>query len=586
MPTQYVYVLPTASIQGRGGSWVSPEARVVSASAECPEDKSIATVAMSNERVQGFVPVESVITTASLHRRTSRGPDYASENRALLALIESMRDAPDSILETLSATALQLCGAQSAGLSLLDDQRQRFRWAGVVGRWAEHTGGGTPREFGPCGTVLDLGTPQLFNRPERHFAYLASVEPYIDEGLLLPFSVNGEAVGTIWVIAHDERCRFDHEHLRVMSNLATVAATIYQMRLRIDALTKTRADLSQATSDLMEANRLAEQLKQEKLSLEDELGTARPFPEIIGKSAALAAVLKQTETVAKTDTTVVILGETGVGKELIARAIHTSSSRRDRQFAKLNCAAIPTALLESELFGHERGAFTDARTQKLGRFEVAHGGTLFLDEIGDLPLEVQPKLLRVLQEQEFERLGSSRTIRVDVRVIAATNRNLAQMVADGRFREDLYYRLNVFPITVPPLRDRREDIAALACFFVKRYADRLHKAIDTIPPDALHALTKWHWPGNVRELASFLERAVILSEGDTLHVPAIDIGSPAQQRPANGTLEAVERDVILRALDESRGVIAGPRGAAAKLGLKRTTLAAKMQRLGISRRRI
>jgi len=527
---------------------------------------------MNNERTGGPFPLESVITTTELHRRIDRGPDYASENRALLTLIESMRDAPDSILEILSTTALRLCGAHSAGLSLLDDHRQRFRWAGVVGRWAEHVGGGTPRVFGPCGTVLDLGAPQLFRRPERHFTYLASVQPYIEEGLLLPFRVHGEVVGTIWVIAHDEGCRFDREHLRVMTNLAAVTETIYQMRLRIDALS--------------EANRLAEQLKQEKLSLEDELGRTHGFPEIVGTSAALGSVLKQTDTVAKTDTTVLVLGETGSGKELIARAIHTNSSRRSRQFSKLNCAAIPATLLESELFGHERGAFTDARAQKLGRFEMAHGGTLFLDEIGDLPLEMQPKLLRVLQEQEFERLGGSRTIRVDVRVVAATNRNLAQMVAEGRFREDLYYRLRVFPITVPPLRDRRDDIPALACYFVKRHANRLHKTIDTIPADALHALTKWQWPGNVRELASFMERAVILTEGKTLYVPTTELQAPVRRLASGGTLETVEREVILRALEESRGVIAGPRGAATKLGLKRTTLAAKMQRLGISRRRL
>jgi formate hydrogenlyase transcriptional activator len=527
--------------------------------------------AMNDERAApGSLPLEAVIDTRDLERRPCRVPDFASENRALLALIESMREAPDSVLERLSATALRLCGAHSAGLSLLDERRQRFRWAGVVGRWAEHVGGGTPRAFGPCGTVLDLDAPQLFSRPERHFAYLASVRPYIEEGLLLPFRVNGEAVGTIWVIAHDDRCRFDREHLRVMMNLATVAATIYQMRLRMQALA--------------EATRLAEQLEQEKLSLESELG--RPFPEIIGNSAALAPVLKQADTVAKTDATVLVLGETGVGKELIARAIHANGSRRNRQFAKLNCAAIPAALLESELFGHERGAFTDARAQKIGRFEVADGGTLFLDEIGDLPLELQPKLLRVLQEQEFERLGGSRTIRVDVRVIAATNRNLAQMVAEGRFREDLYYRLRVFPITVPPLRDRREDIPALASYFVRWHADRLHKVIDTIPADALHALKNWHWPGNVRELANFLERAVILTEGNVLYVPSTDLHDPVLLPSSGGTLEAVERNVILHALKDSRGVIAGPRGAAAKLGLKRTTLAAKMQRLGISRRHI
>jgi len=351
-----------------------------------------------------------------------------------------------------------------------------------------------------------------------------------------------------------------------------------------------------------EITELKERLAKEKLYLEEEIRTEHNFEEIVGESAALRRVLKQVETVAPTDSTVLIRGETGTGKELIARALHELSPRRERTFVKINCAAIPTGLLESELFGHEKGAFTGAIMQKIGRFELAHEGTLFLDEVGDIPPELQPKLLRVLQEQEFERLGSTRTVSVDVRLVAATNRDLSQMVAAGEFRNDLYYRLNVFPVILPPLRERRDDIPRLVRHFAQKVARRMGRRIETIPAEAMDALVQYPWPGNVRELENVIERAVILSPGAVLQInaselkaePSVVRGShdPAPNgtvgRPATtnaSTLADAEREHILGALRESRWVLGGPNGAAARLAMKRTTLQSKMKKLGISRPR-
>jgi formate hydrogenlyase transcriptional activator len=322
------------------------------------------------------------------------------------------------------------------------------------------------------------------------------------------------------------------------------------------------------------------QLAEEKVYLEDEIRTDNRFEEIVGQSRALKAVLKQVETVAPTDSTVLIFGETGSGKELVARAIHDLSSRRQGTFVNLNCAAIPTGLLESEMFGHEKGAFTGAIAQRIGRFELAHRGTMFLDEVGEIPLELQTKLLRVLQEREFERLGSSRTIRTGARLVAATNRDLAAMVEERLFRADLYYRLNVFPITVPPLRDRPGDIPLLVRYFVQQYARRMNRRILTIPAASMQALARYHWPGNIRELQNFIERAVILSPGPVLQAPVREL-KRAEAAPGSVTLEAAEREAILRALRDSAGRVGGEHGAAARLGMKRTTLQAKMRKLGI-----
>ena len=308
-------------------------------------------------------------------------------------------------------------------------------------------------------------------------------------------------------------------------------------------------------------------------------GGGDAFEEIVGRSTALRRVLEAVETVSPTTATVLILGETGTGKELIARAVHRMSERRNCPFVTLNCAAIPTGLLESELFGYERGAFTGALSQKLGRFELANRGTLFLDEVGDIPLELQPKLLRALQEKAFERLGGTRTIPIDVRLVAATNRNLTQMMTDKLFRSDLYYRLKVFPITIPPLRDRPADIAALAEHFTRKCAREMSRPVPVIPPDCMRTLVSWRWPGNARELENFIERAVILSSGTTLHPPLAELQDEAVGA-AGGTLAEIEREYIIRVLRETGGVVSA---AATRLGVPRTTLNAMMGKLGISR---
>jgi formate hydrogenlyase transcriptional activator len=315
----------------------------------------------------------------------------------------------------------------------------------------------------------------------------------------------------------------------------------------------------------------------------DQDRNPRRFEQIIGNSPALGSVLEQVEQVAPTDSTVLIQGETGTGKELVARAIHNLSTRCGRPFVKLNCAAIPFDLLESELFGHERGAFTGAIAQKIGRFELADKGTLFLDEVGDIPAALQPKLLRVLQEQEFERLGSTRTHQVDVRLVAATNRNLVDMVKRSQFRSDLYYRLNVFPVPLPPLRARCEDIPALVQHFVEIYARRMGKQIEHIPPETMSALTSYQWPGNIRELQNFIERSVILSSGNILCPPLESLRAAETESLEAVTLEDAERDHIRKTLEQTKWVVAGPKGAAARLGIKRSTLYFRMQKLGISR---
>jgi formate hydrogenlyase transcriptional activator len=371
-------------------------------------------------------------------------------------------------------------------------------------------------------------------------------------------------------------------------------------------LTRVAGQIAIALRNAFSYQRIEElnaQLAQEKLYLEDEIRSDYQFEEIIGRSRALGRVLQEIQTVAPTDSTVLISGETGSGKELVARAIHQLSTRTDHAFVKLNCAAIPTGLLESELFGHEKGAFTGAINQRIGRFELANRGTVFLDEVGEIPLELQPKLLRVLQEREFERLGSTRTLRTDARLIAATNRDLGALADEQKFRQDLFYRLNVFPITVPPLRDRREDIPMLVRHFAQQFARRMKKNVENISSETMDTLTRYDWPGNIRELQNLIERAVILSKGPTLDVPVEALSSrrepaapsaatvssgsnPSAGRPAHvepRTLEDVDRRHIIAALERTNWVIAGPNGAAARLGVKRSTLQFRMRKLGITR---
>lgn len=331
---------------------------------------------------------------------------------------------------------------------------------------------------------------------------------------------------------------------------------------------------------------LKDKLAQEKLYLEEEIRSEADFEGIVGQSSALRNVLQMVETVAASDSTVLLLGETGTGKELIARAIHDRSRRKDRTLIKLNCAAIPTGLLESELFGHERGAFTGAIAQKIGRLELADQGTLFLDEVGDIPLELQPKLMRALQEREFERLGSTLTKKVNVRLVAATNRDLQKMVEEKQFRSDLYYRLNVIPISIPPLRDRPEDIPLLVRYFAQKYARPLQKKIETIPAAALRKLARWHWPGNVRELENLVERAVVLSRGETLEISVPELADRGMHAASAGVDRSEEQERIVRILNETGGKVGGTDGAAARMGLKRTTLITRMKKLGIDSRRL
>jgi formate hydrogenlyase transcriptional activator len=357
----------------------------------------------------------------------------------------------------------------------------------------------------------------------------------------------------------------------------------------IDFLVRAAGQVAIAIENALAYREIAElkdKLAQEKLYLEEEIRSTSDFEGIIGQSSALRQALQLAETVATSDSTVLLLGETGTGKELVARAIHERSHRKARTFVELNCAAIPTGLLESELFGHERGAFTGAVTQKIGRLELADQGTLFLDEVGDIPLELQPKLLRVLQDRQFERLGSTRTKTVEIRLIAATNRELERMIEEKQFRSDLYYRLNVFPIRLPPLRERPEDIPLLVRYFSQKYARRMQKRIENIPAAAMRKLARWHWPGNVRELQNLVERAVILTRSSTLAISVPELANSGANLAPAKTSNFDEHDRIARILKETKGRVGGPNGAAARLGLKRTTLLTRMKKLGIDPRKI
>jgi formate hydrogenlyase transcriptional activator len=436
------------------------------------------------------------------------------------------------------------------------------------------TPGSLPVEEGPAGWVWKAQQPLILSNlaeETRWPRFQELVKPLgMHSCCALPLTTGRHRLGALVFVSRQAGAYdgADVDYLQLVANQVAVAVENAQAFECIE--------------------KLKEKLTREKVYLEEEIRTEHNFDEIVGESAALRRVLKEVETVAPTDSTVLVRGETGTGKELIARALHQLSPRRDRTFVKLNCAAIPTGLLESELFGHEKGAFTGAITQKIGRFELAHQGTLFLDEVGDIPAELQPKLLRVLQEQEFERLGSTRTIRVDVRLVAATNRDLAQMVADGQFRNDLYYRLNVFPVVLPPLRERRDDIPRLVRHFAQIVARRMGRRIETIPAEAMDALMRYPWPGNIRELENVIERAVILSPGPALHLNLSDLkaDAPAEAPPGPAlTLADAERDHILGILRATGWVLGGPNGAAARLAMKRTTLQSKMKKLGIARPR-
>jgi formate hydrogenlyase transcriptional activator len=423
-----------------------------------------------------------------------------------------------------------------------------------------------PLEDSLAGYVFRTREGRLFSLEEARAISRTTGEIMEREGLrslcCIPLISRGNALGTLNCGSRQPEF-FTGEDLQFFSQVAGQVAIALDNALSYNRIEDLNA-------------RLAE----EKVYLEDEIRTGNRFEEIVGQSRALKAILKQVETVAPTDSTVLIYGETGTGKELVARAIHDLSQRKQGTFVKLNCAAIPTGLLESEMFGHEKGAFTGAIAQRIGRFELAHRGTMFMDEVGEIPLELQTKLLRVLQEREFERLGSSRTIKTDARLVAATNRDLTEMVEEREFRADLYYRLNVFPITVPPLRDRREDIPLLVRYFVQQFARRMNRRITTIPTESMNALVRYHWPGNIRELQNFIERAVIVSPGPALQAPVREL-KRGPSGAAVVTLHDAEREAIVRALRDASGKVGGDQGAAAKLGMKRTTLQAKMRKLDI-----
>ncbi len=481
----------------------------------------------------------------------------------------------DELFTAVSACLRKVIQHDGSSLVLYEPETRQYRVQ--VLDFTKNTsfveeGQADPQCKGPSSIAITTRKPAVFN--EQDLKNLASeskvCERLLDEGVKslcsVPLLAHDRVRGALNIGRRREDA-FSPEDVELLSEAAK------QIAIAVEN--------AQAYQEITE---LKDKLAKEKLYLEEEIRTEQNFEEIVGESSALKEVLKQVEIVASTGSTVLILGDTGTGKELLARAIHNRSERRGRTFVKMNCAAIPTGLLESELFGHEKGAFTGAIASKVGRFELAHQGTLFLDEIGDIPLELQSKLLRVLQEQEFERLGSTKTIRVDIRLVAATNRDLSAMIADKQFRGDLYYRLNVFPIVSPPLRERQEDIPLLVRYFAQKFARRMNRHIETIPTETMTALSRYHWPGNVRELENLIERAVILSQGTELHVPLAELKAAARDgaQPVT-TLEAAEREHIVRALQVAKWVIGGPSGAAAKLGMKRTTLQSKMQKLSISR---
>jgi len=430
-----------------------------------------------------------------------------------------------------------------------------------------------PLQDDPAGLVWQTQQPLIISSAEelrRWPRLLERVQPYGIKCLCeVPLTTARRRLGAL-VFAWKQPSAYDTADLGFLQQVANQVGVAVENALAFQEIAA-----------------LKDRLARENAYLEEEVRTEHNFGDIVGGSEALRRALKEVETVAPTGSTVLIRGETGTGKELVARALHDLSPRQGRTFVKLNCAAIPTGLLESELFGHEKGAFTGAISQKVGRFELADKGTLFLDEVGDIPAELQPKMLRVLQEQEFERLGGTKTIKVDVRLVAATHRDLAAMVAEGRFREDLYYRLNVFPVMLPPLRERRDDIPKLVRHFTQQFARRMGRRIETIPSSVMDALVQYPWPGNVRELQNVVERAVILSAGSSLQVPTSDLQTRAPLAPLPSavpvTLIDAEREHILGALRESGWVVGGSKGAAARLGMKRSTLQKKMQKLGISR---
>lgn len=492
--------------------------------------------------------------------------------RTLLELTNAVVSRLDlrELFTAIAASLRQLFQCEYASLSLHEPESGRMRIQALdfpAGKGVIHEEMTIPMDASPAGRAFRRREPLLLDRAElESFGQTAIEAEGLRSALCLPLLSPSGPLGTL--------------------NLASLRESAFSQE-DVDFLRRVADQIAIAVENALAYRRIEQQkarLAEEKLYLEDEIRDAHGLDEIVGESAAWRSVVDQIRQVAPSDSTVLLLGETGTGKELLARLTHQLSSRRARTFVKLNCSAIPTGLLEAELFGHEKGAFTGAISRRIGRFELADQGTLFLDEIGDIPLELQPKLLRVLQERELERLGSTQTLRVDVRLIAATNRDLAAMVAERQFRTDLYYRVNIIPIRVPPLRERPEDIPLLARYFAQKHAARVNKRIEAVPPESMQAMLRYRWPGNVRELENLIERAVILSPGASLHVPLSELQTPAIQSAPSTSLVDIERQHILQVLSETGWRISGPAGAAARLGMKRTTLQSRMQKLGIRRR--
>jgi formate hydrogenlyase transcriptional activator len=531
-------------------------------------------VAVAVDNALNFAQAQSV--QAQLKDERDRLSLLLEVNNAVVSVLDL-----HELLNVVSASLRRLVPHEYASLSLYDAETQRLQIHALdfpVSKGLLQEGLSIPVEGSPTGRAIKTRQPVFITRTEIEQFGSDIARRILAEGLksalCLPLISHGRPLGTLVVASLVEE-KFPERDAELLQHVANQIAIAVENSVAFHQVVD-------------RANKLTE----EKLYLQDEIRTEYNFEEIVGESPALKRILEQLQTVAPIDSTILILGETGTGKELIARAIHNLSGRRERTLVKVNCAAIPTGLLESELFGHEKGAFTGAIAQRIGRFELAHRGTLFLDEVGDIPFDLQPKLLRVLQEQEFERLGSPRTIRVDVRLVAATNVDLAQKVADNQFRSDLYYRLNVFPLTIPPLRERREDIPLLVRYFAQKHARRMKKPIDTIPVKVMTALAEYYWPGNVRELENFIERAVILSRGAELQVPLAELKQrptpvatvvPSGRGDGVATLEHAEREHIVRALGQTNWIVGGPAGAAARLGMKRTTLQSRMRKLGITR---
>lgn len=481
----------------------------------------------------------------------------------------------NDLLHTISANVRRVMHCDAAAIMLPEPDGKQLRIYALDlpesrGFFTEHLL--VPIEGTAVGDIFRGGKPWVLNRldPESvapEFFAKASGEgmnSFCDVGLVS----HDRMLGVLAVTSRQENA-FDDDAVDFLLQVAKQVAIGVENALAYGEI----ADLK-------------DKLAQEKLYLEQEIRGEMDFEGIVGQSSALRHVLSLVDTVAPSDSTVLLLGETGTGKELIARAIHDRSRRKDRTFVKLNCAAIPTGLLESELFGHERGAFTGAISQKVGRLELADQGSLFLDEVGDIPIEIQPKLLRALQEREFERLGSTRTKKVDVRLVAATNRNLERMIEDREFRSDLYYRLNVFPIRIPPLRERPEDIPLLVRYFAQKYGRRMEKQIESVPTESMKKLSGWQWPGNIRELENFIERSVILTHGSALQVPVGELGNNGAAVAVSDVREAGQREQIVRTLKQTKGRVAGSAGAAERMGIKRSTLISRMKKLGIDPRRL